>query len=60
MFPNRQNRDRIEKFVGIVEEQRNAIVGSAVDEAPPLGGEREPSPVSQLIIGYLSLIFYDK
>jgi hypothetical protein len=51
MFLNRQNRDRIEKFVGIVGELRNAIVGSTVEEAPPLGSEREPSPVNQLIIG---------
>ena len=50
MFPNRQKRDRIEKFVEIVGKLRNAIVGSTVDDAPPIGSEREPSPVNQLII----------
>ena len=53
MFPSRRNRDRIENFVGIVGELRNAIVSSAVDDAPPLDGEREPSSVNQLIIGYM-------
>ena len=35
--------------VGIAGERRNAIVESAVDDAPPIGGEREPLPVNRLI-----------
>jgi hypothetical protein len=41
----------LKTFVGIVGELGNAIGGRTVDEAPPLGSEREASTVNQVKIG---------